>query len=947
MNINSQNRRMALVELKIKQLYYSLIREVSNSASTEKYIEPFDLKNYPKTNKIVEKGIKNLFKSTVEVLEQATTKEWLEAVKYNNTLYKPYLNRKLLTPERVLAYTDRNLNALKSFQTRKIAGMNLSDRVWRNSLQYRGELELGLDLGIKDGKSASELSRDLRQYLVNPDKLFRRVRDERGELVLSKNAKKYNPGQGVYRSSYKNAMRLTRTEINMAYRASDYEQNQKLDFVLGIEVRRSNRHYDCDICESLKGKYPKDFKFVGWHPQCYSDDTELMTDSGWKLFEDLRENDKILSLNPETRQTEWVKYVKFIKYHRKGNMFRFHNRNTDMLVTPDHKMIYISKWNGELKDDKLAENFDKNKGILYRSSEYKTDRIEKIKIGSHEIDFDLFCEFMAYYLSEGNLFWTRKNQIKISQCKVKHKEQYETIKRCLEKMPFNFSEIKGGFYFNDKDFYEYLKQFGKSESKHVPDIIKNSAQEQIKIFLDAYIMCDGYTKKAKSFVGNRGGLHIPKNDERLYFTSSNKMSVDIGEMILKLGKRPSYRYSARKGDMMIHRNGTYSTNNDNIIITECNSQTTTVFEKSEVEYDGFVYDIELEKNHIFYVRRNGKCVWGSNCRCHTVSILSEEDDFMDWLNKLDTDEETVLDSSKEIKDVPDNFKDWISNNQDRIERAKSKPYFIRDNGKYVDRIEVEPKIMTLEEINSAVQKNKITEDLFQVNGEWVKSRKVIHDQIIDDYFNQEKVYSDKVYMLGGATANGKSTVTSSGLLPHPKGALVIDADKVKSMLPEYNIMLKSGNEELVKEAANFVHEESSHIGKKIQQKAFKEKWGSVIDGINDGKFQKVHDRANAIRKATGKPIRADYVSLDTDLSLSLAQKRAEKTGRHVNLKFVADVNRDVSLLIPDVIKHKTFDELYLWDTNENGNPRLILKQINGKLEIINKELYRRFLNKAK
>lgn len=46
------------------------------------------------------------------------------------------------------------------------------------------------------------------------ERLYRRVRGADGKLHLSKAAKAYHPSQGVYRSSYKNAMRLTRTECN-------------------------------------------------------------------------------------------------------------------------------------------------------------------------------------------------------------------------------------------------------------------------------------------------------------------------------------------------------------------------------------------------------------------------------------------------------------------------------------------------------------------------------------------------------------------------------------------------------------------------------------------------------------------------------------------------------------------------------------------------------------
>ena len=110
---------------------------------------------------------------------------------------------------------------------------------------------------------------DIRQYLKRPDMLFRRVKDERGNLQLSKRAAAYHPGRGVYRSSYKNARRLAATETNIAYRTADHLRWQQMDFVVGIEIRTSpTNHPVTDICDDLKGKYPKDFKFTGWHPHC-------------------------------------------------------------------------------------------------------------------------------------------------------------------------------------------------------------------------------------------------------------------------------------------------------------------------------------------------------------------------------------------------------------------------------------------------------------------------------------------------------------------------------------------------------------------------------------------------------------------------------------------------------------------------------------------------------
>lgn len=142
----------------------------------------------------------------------------------------------------------------------------------------KAAIELGIDVAIGDGRDAQQLSRDLRSYLQEPKRLYRRVRDKGGVLRLSKAAKMYHPGQGVYRSSAKNAQRLARTEINMAYRESEFLRWQKLDFVVGLRICLSNNHTIMnskgepvplvDICDELWGDYPKTFKFVGWHPQC-------------------------------------------------------------------------------------------------------------------------------------------------------------------------------------------------------------------------------------------------------------------------------------------------------------------------------------------------------------------------------------------------------------------------------------------------------------------------------------------------------------------------------------------------------------------------------------------------------------------------------------------------------------------------------------------------------
>lgn len=276
-------RNIATYDRQIDQVFQSAAREAAMLASAAGKIKPdkpFSFTDYPATRKRLEKLLSGLKSGITAVIINGINTEWQLSNRKNDELVKTSIGRywtgkrgaihKIRNSKR---YFNKNDDARQSFQNRCISGLNLSDRVWRYTEQFKSEIEMGIDIGLRDGLSAEELSRDLRQYLRYPDKLFRRVRDEHGVLHLSKAAKAFHPGHGVYRSSYKNARRLAATETNMAYRTADYVRWQQLDFVVGIEIRLSNNHtlngvpFE-DICDFLQGRYPKDFKFTGWHPHC-------------------------------------------------------------------------------------------------------------------------------------------------------------------------------------------------------------------------------------------------------------------------------------------------------------------------------------------------------------------------------------------------------------------------------------------------------------------------------------------------------------------------------------------------------------------------------------------------------------------------------------------------------------------------------------------------------
>jgi hypothetical protein len=674
--LNSRiNRYVVLVE----QIYDTLNLDAAKAVSRTEYSsdsnKPFKWSDYPQTKKQIDDIQRHFVEDINAIIYRGTTEEW----KNSNEAQDLIANRVLkaynaqVDREKYKVLYQVNSDALKAFQNRKDKGFNISAKLWQQSMIYKEELEAAISCAIQKGTSAVTLSKRISQYLLDFPSLQKDYKEKYGSAKHLKDCE--------YRS-----IRLARSEINMAYRTAENERWKQMDFVVGYEIKLSPSHHHRmphgDICDRLAGKYPKDFVWTGWHPNCYSNDSEVLTNRGWKLFKDVLDDDLILSLNPTNRTPEWVEFTDRQCYRYNGDMIHFFNKSLDCLVTPDHNMVYLNKNDGRIKSCQARE-YSKGKGAFYRSCKHNADDIDFISVGSKTIPFDLFCEFMGYWLSDGSTI--RKSQVVISQ-KVGEPARDKII-FLIKKLGYNVTEYKDGICFYSVDICQYLKQFGVCSEKYIPNEIKSSSRRQIGIFLDAFVLCDGYKRPFRSFVGNRGNVFNSTKEERMFFTTSKQMSGDLSELILKLGKRPSF--SVNKAGRSHIRNGVeIKSNYDCYIVRECYSTTATVFDKEVITYDGYVYDLTLERNHIMYIRRNGKCFWGSNCMDYKVPILKTEEEFWEWDGLSDVSTESI----NEVKDVPDEFKKWVLDNQQKIEKARERntlPYFLRDNKSIVQNINTE------------------------------------------------------------------------------------------------------------------------------------------------------------------------------------------------------------------------------------------------------------------
>ena len=252
--------RIARYADRVQSVYDTLNREVANAVVKSGYdgSKPFRFSDYPQTRKKIEEVQAAFVRDLRSLIYSGTSDEWKKSNFVQDLLadkvLKFYGIKRKGKKHRV--YYQTNSDALKAFQRRKDNGMDLSEKLWNQSKSYRQEMEYAISSAIEKGTSAVKLSKRLSKYLVDFPSLKKDYKEKYGKAVRCSDCE--------YSS-----IRLARSEINMAYRTAEQERWKQFDFVLGDEVKLTqNGHHVPDICDDLAGKYPKDFIFLGWHPNC-------------------------------------------------------------------------------------------------------------------------------------------------------------------------------------------------------------------------------------------------------------------------------------------------------------------------------------------------------------------------------------------------------------------------------------------------------------------------------------------------------------------------------------------------------------------------------------------------------------------------------------------------------------------------------------------------------
>lgn len=333
------NNLFAVYNKRLGRLYSDYVKKLTSLGYGEDVLEDdalFNFDNFPQLKARLNDIFNDYYQNSLLCYKSGITDGVALAYNHDEMVIGGY---SVLTDKAIRVARDTAAATFIANRLKTKNGLNLAQIVWNYCQQTKSEFEMAMSNtiadGIKQGSSAEEIGKSIRRYLNDPDMMYRRYHT----IKVQKNGKKKDVvtwrrrriidgnvrfieeplekvGMGVYRSARKNALRVARTEINAAYHKARNERWQNEPFVIGQYIHVSPQHNIDDICNDLEGRYPKDYVWISWHPQCIctSDPITIQGDEKKEFYKRLMAGEDMSNyVSPFAVLTMPEKYNQYIK----------------------------------------------------------------------------------------------------------------------------------------------------------------------------------------------------------------------------------------------------------------------------------------------------------------------------------------------------------------------------------------------------------------------------------------------------------------------------------------------------------------------------------------------------------------------------------------------------------------------------------------------------------
>lgn len=352
-----------------------------------------------------------------------------------------------------------------------------------------------------------------KKYHEDYDKIIKIYEDEQHELYplwkkRRKQAKTINFGIVYEQSAHKLAESLSTPEEKV----EDSEGQQFLDeyFTTFPKIKKfmDKQHKFMEkhgYCVSLFGRrrrcpkvYSDNFsEYLEALRQCVDEETEVLTSSGWKRYNQLVNGNLILTKNPYNGVLEWQPLEKVNIYpDYEGDLYSIEGKTFSALTNGKHRWLCNHNSKPGSKYEFLTSEELYNSKIvrpIHRTGEYKGSR--------NKVLDDNLVYLLGIILTDGHIRYYRDKSkprygkpwyALITQSKEKN---IPLIQSAIDKLDNRFTYIhkvygkKHVWKFN-KDFADYLDTIIPNKKLNM-SLIHSLTKSQIRLLLDGMILGDG------------------------------------------------------------------------------------------------------------------------------------------------------------------------------------------------------------------------------------------------------------------------------------------------------------------------------------------------------------------------------------------------------------------------------------------------------------------------
>lgn len=323
---------------------------------------------------------------------------------------------------------------------------------------------------------------------------------------------------------------------------------------------------------------------------CYDEETQVLTDEGWKFWPDVTGLEQFYTLNSRGRVELQAARAK-TSYRYSGKMYRVESSMLDLLVTPNHRMYVCptTTKEGRKKDSFefiTAEELDTISHAYTKTSDgWESDLSES----------DIFFEFLGFAIGDAHI------SERYAEFNLRKPRKVRYLSNLVEKLGHGFRLLGEGLVYIPTEYREsFYKTYGDNNDRVVPFIPRNTGA--CSSLLRGLIESDGHR--------SRTGIRIS--------TVSRQLADSVQTLAMLCGMSCNIKISDNRdfayGDRPVYVCHLITRNNKPTM-----NKAEGYPETKWVDFDGMVYCVEVPNNTL-YVRRNDKPVWCGNSVLEHASL---------------------------------------------------------------------------------------------------------------------------------------------------------------------------------------------------------------------------------------------------------------------------------------------------------------------------------------